>query len=54
MDFPDVATLNVQNATQIYPKLVAFKDATRIYKLPTNWNYVVIVVEKHDPDFKGT
>ena len=62
--FPDDTTLKVQNATQICQKLVAFKEATRKYRLPINWNKLVILVKKHDhgrrqikkiahPEFRG-
>ena len=42
---PDDTTLKLQDAAHIYPKLIAFKEATRKYKLPINWIKVVILVK---------
>ena len=46
-------TQHLKYTTQhIYPKLIAFMDATRMYKLPINWNKVAVLVKKHNHDIR--
>ena len=52
LKFPDDATIIVNNATDIYPKLQAFDKATNDYQLPINWDKVTILVRKHDHEIR--
>ena len=49
---PDDTTLKTRATEEIYPKLIAFEQATKDYKLPINWKNVKILIKKHDENIR--
>ena len=43
--FPGDTTLKTNGSDEIYPKLVAFDNATKDYRLPINWKKVHILTK---------
>lgn len=46
INFPDDTTLRVSKSEDIYPELKDFRGETAAYKLPIDWNKVVVLVKK--------
>ena len=48
----DDNTLKTRETEEIYPKLAAFGEETKDYRLPINWEKVKILIKKHDANIR--